>query len=147
MWFDACTLRLISYSVVLGAVVCFGFFLQCSFMVSGTGGMVSILMTTFGKLGPSAEACLQNLADVACCTDVVNCGLWLGITKQLPSCSLVWGHRVVFRHYYKGFFPTEKVSKGANPRITRLFLKALETMFVMLLLCPSNDCGCFNAFS
>ena len=38
--------------------------------------MVPLVMTTFGKLGPSAQGFLQSLADVACSTGVVDRGLW-----------------------------------------------------------------------
>ena len=43
--------------------------------------MVPLLMTTFGELGPSADAYLHSLADVACSTGVVDRGLWLRIAK------------------------------------------------------------------
>ena len=44
-------------------------------------------MTTFGKLGPSAEGYLQSSADFACSTGAVGC--------------VVWGRRIVFRHFYQ----------------------------------------------
>ena len=36
--------------------------------------MVPLVVTTFGKLGPSAQGFLQSLADVACSTGVVDRG-------------------------------------------------------------------------
>ena len=63
--------------------------------------MVPLVMTTFGKLGPHAEAYLQSLADVACSTGGVDRGLWLRIAKQFLSCALVRGRGIVFRHHYK----------------------------------------------
>ena len=62
--------------------------------------IVPLVMTTFGKLGPSAEAYLQRLADVGCSTGVVDRGLWLRIAKRFLSCALVRGRGIVFRHYY-----------------------------------------------
>ena len=63
--------------------------------------MIPLVMTTFGKLGPSAESYLQSLADVACSTGFVDRGVWLRAAKQFLSCTLVRGRGVVFRHYYK----------------------------------------------
>ena len=63
--------------------------------------MIPLVMTTFGKLGPSAESYLQSLADVACSTGFVDRGVWLRVAKQFLSCALVRGRGVVFRHYYK----------------------------------------------
>ena len=60
-----------------------------------------MVTTTFGKLGPSAEAYLQKLADVACSTGFVDRGVWLRVAKQFLSCALVRGRGIVFRHYYK----------------------------------------------
>ena len=60
---------------------------------------IPLVMTTFGKLGPSAELYLQSLADVACSTGFVDRGVWLRTAKQLLSCALVRGRRIVFRHY------------------------------------------------
>ena len=64
--------------------------------------MVPLVMTTFGKLGPSAQGFLQSLADVACSTGVVDRGLWLRIAIQYLSCALVRGRGIVFRRYYQG---------------------------------------------
>ena len=63
--------------------------------------MVPLVMTTFGKLGPSAEWYLQTLATVACSTGVVDRGMWLRIARQYISCALVRGRGIVFRHYYR----------------------------------------------
>ena len=63
--------------------------------------MIPLVTTTFGKLGPSAESCLQSLSDVACFTGFVDCGVWLRVVKQFLSCALVRGLGIVFRHYYK----------------------------------------------
>ncbi len=63
--------------------------------------MVPLVMTTFGKLGPSAEGYLQNLATVACSTGAVDRGMWLRIGRQYLSCSLVRGRGIIFRHYYR----------------------------------------------
>ena len=38
--------------------------------------MIPLVMTTFGKLGPSAESYLKSLADVACSTGFVDHGVW-----------------------------------------------------------------------
>ena len=62
---------------------------------------VPLVMTTFGKLGPSTESYLQSFADVACSTGFVHRGVWLRVAKQFLSCALVRGRGVVFRHYYK----------------------------------------------
>jgi hypothetical protein len=63
--------------------------------------MCTSVMCTFGKRGPAAEGYLQNLATVACSTGVVDRGVWLRISRQYLSCSLVRGRGVVFRHYYR----------------------------------------------
>ena len=55
------------------------------------------LVATYGKLGPSAQGFLQSLADVACSTRVVDCGLRLRIAQQYLSCALVRGRGTVFR--------------------------------------------------
>ena len=70
--------------------------------------MNPLVMTTFGKLGPSAESYLQRLADAACSIGFVDRGVWLRITKQFLSCALVRGRGVVFRRYYKS------IAKGAG---------------------------------
>ena len=62
--------------------------------------MILLVMSTFGKLGPSAELYLKSLADVACSTGSVDRGVWLHVAKQFLSCALVRGRGVVFRHYY-----------------------------------------------
>ena len=68
--------------------------------------MVPLVVTTYGKLGPSAQGFLQRLADVACCTCVVDRGSWLRIAQQYLSCALVRGCGVVFLYYYQLFvFP------------------------------------------
>ena len=71
-------------------------------MLNGAA-MIPLVMTTFGKLGPSAESYLQKLADVACSTGCVDRGVWLRIAKQFLSCALVRSRGIVFRHYYKSF--------------------------------------------
>jgi hypothetical protein len=63
--------------------------------------MVPLVMSSFGKLGPSAEGYLQSLATIACSTGVVDRGMWLRISRQILSCALVRGRGVVFRHYYR----------------------------------------------
>ena len=63
--------------------------------------MIPLVMSTFGMLGPSAESYLQSLADVACSTGFIDCGVWLRIAKQFLRCALVRGRGIVFRHYYK----------------------------------------------
>ena len=63
--------------------------------------MIPLVMTTFGKLGPSAESYLKSLADVACSTGCVYRGVWLRIAKQHWSCALVRGRGIVFRHCYQ----------------------------------------------
>ena len=50
-------------------------------MLNGAA-MIPLVMTTFGKLGPSAESYLQKLVDVACSTGFVDRGVWLRIAKQ-----------------------------------------------------------------
>jgi hypothetical protein len=62
------------------------------------GTMVPLVMSTFGKLGPAAEVCLQNIASVACPTGVVDRGVWLRISRQYLSCALVRGRGIAFRH-------------------------------------------------
>ena len=44
--------------------------------------MIPLVMTTFGKLGPSTESYLQSLADVAWSTGFVHRGVRLRITMQ-----------------------------------------------------------------
>ena len=61
--------------------------------------MIPLDMTTFGKLGPSAESYLKSLADVACSTGCVDRGVWLRIAKQFLSCALVRDRGIVFCHY------------------------------------------------
>ena len=63
--------------------------------------MVCLVVTTFGKLGPSAQGFLQSLADVACSTCVADRGSWLRIVQQCLSCALVRGRGIVFRCYYQ----------------------------------------------
>jgi hypothetical protein len=63
--------------------------------------MVPLVMSSFGKLGPSAEGYLQSLATIACSTGVVDRGMWLRISRQILSCALVRGRGVVFRHCYR----------------------------------------------
>ena len=91
---------------------------------------IPLVMTTFGKLGPSAESYLQSLADVACSTGVVNRGLWLRIAKQFLSCAWVRGRGIVFRQYY-------------NLAIARVLLKMLGNNIMMVLSCHSSECGRF----
>ena len=50
----------------------------------------SLDMTAFGKLGPSAEDCLQRLVDVACSAGADDRGLQLRIAKQFLRCALGW---------------------------------------------------------
>jgi len=73
--------------------------------------MVPLVMTTFGKLGPSAQGFLQSLADVACSTGVVDRGLWLRIAMQYLSCALVRGRGIVFRRYYQYY---QGIAKSAG---------------------------------
>ena len=47
--------------------------------------MIPLVMTTFGKLGPSGESYLRSLADVACSTGFVDRGVWLRVAKQFLS--------------------------------------------------------------
>ena len=68
----------------------------CNFLPYPTT-MLLLVVTTFGKLGPSAQGFLQSLADVACSTRVVDCGLRLRIAQQYLSCALVRGRGTVFR--------------------------------------------------
>ena len=63
--------------------------------------MIPLVMTTFGKFGPSAESYLKKLADVAYSTGCVDRGVWLRIAKQHLSCALVQGRGIVFLHYYQ----------------------------------------------
>ena len=63
---------------------------------------VPLVMTTFGKLGPSAQGFLQILTDGTSSTGVVDRGLWLRIAMQYLSCTLVRGRGIVFRRYYQG---------------------------------------------
>ena len=62
------------------------------------GAIVPLVVTTFGKLGPSAQGFLQSLADVAC-SGVVDRGSWLRIAQQYLSCALVRRRGIVFRYY------------------------------------------------
>ena len=59
--------------------------------------MVPLVMTTFRKLGPSAQGFLQSLADIACSTGDVDHGLWLRTAMEYLSCALVRGRGIVFR--------------------------------------------------
>ena len=72
-----------------------------SVSVPSERSMIPLVMTTLGKLGPSAETYLKSLADVSCSSGCVDRGVWLRIAKQYLSCASVRGHGVVFRHYYK----------------------------------------------
>ena len=49
--------------------------------------MIPLVMTTFGKLGPSAESYLKSLADDTCSTGFVDRGVWLRVSKQFLSCA------------------------------------------------------------
>ena len=51
--------------------------------------MIPLVMTTFGKLGPSAESYSKSLADVACFTGCVDRGVWLCMAKHYSSCAFV----------------------------------------------------------
>ena len=55
--------------------------------------MGSLVMTTFVKLGPSAQGFLQSLADVACYTDVLDRGLWLRNAMQQHRFFASWALR------------------------------------------------------
>ena len=64
--------------------------------------MIPLVMTTFGKLGPSAESYLQGLADVACSTGFVDRGVWLRCEAVSELCFGSGSCRgVMFRRYYK----------------------------------------------
>ena len=63
--------------------------------------MVRSVLTTFSKLGLSAQGFLQSVADEACSTGVVNRVSWLRIAQQYLSCALVRGRGIVFRYYYQ----------------------------------------------
>ena len=63
--------------------------------------MVPLVMSTFGKTGPSAQGFSQSLADIVCSTGVVHRGLWLRLALQYPSCALVRGRGNMFRHCYQ----------------------------------------------
>jgi hypothetical protein len=39
---------------------------------------------------------------VACSTGDVDRGVWMRISRQYLCCTLVRGHGIVFRHYYRG---------------------------------------------
>ena len=77
--------------------------------------MVPLVVTTFGKLGPSALGFLQSLAHVVSSTAVVDCGTWLRIAQQYLSFALV----------------------------VRVCLNVLGKTFVMVLLCHASECGLF----
>ena len=47
--------------------------------MSNEATMVPLVMPTFGKLTPSAQAFLQRLSDVACSNGVVDRGMWLRV--------------------------------------------------------------------
>jgi hypothetical protein len=85
--------------------------------------MVTLVMSTFGKLGTAAEGYLQNLATVACSTGVAHRGVWLRISIQYSSCALVSGRGI--------FLDTTTV----------VLQKVLGRSFVMVQLCHSNDFG------
>ena len=91
--------------------------------------MIPLVMTTFGKLGPSAESYLKSLADVACSTGFVDRGVWLHVVKQFLSCALV---RVVALCFVI---------------TTRVLRSVLGKTIVMVLLCHSSECGCFVCFA
>ena len=44
--------------------------------------MVPLVVTTFGKMGPSAQGFLQSSADVACSTGVADLSSWLRTAQQ-----------------------------------------------------------------
>jgi hypothetical protein len=61
--------------------------------------VVPLAMSTLGKLGPAAaEGYLQNLATVACSTDVVDRYV---TSRNYLVCALVHGHGIGFRHHYR----------------------------------------------
>jgi hypothetical protein len=69
---------------------------------------------------------LQNLAPVACSTGVVDRGVWLRISRQYLSCALF-------------LFVVVALCFAIT---TEVWLKVLERIFVMALLCHSSDFGC-----
>ena len=85
--------------------------------------MVPLVVTTFSKLGSSAQGFLQSLADAVCSTCVVDCGLLLRNAQKYLSCVSVRGCGIVFRHYY------QSIAKSAGKT------------FVMVLLCHLGECG------
>ena len=76
--------------------------------ISSMSEMHQYCMTTFCKIGPSAESYLQRLAYVACSTGFADRGVRLRVAKQFLSCALIRGRGVVIRHYYK------IITKGAG---------------------------------
>ena len=70
--------------------------------------MVPLVMSTCGKLGPSAEAYLQSLAAVASSSGIVDRGVWLRVARQYLSCALVRGRGFVVHRYYSS------LAKGAG---------------------------------
>ena len=60
----------------------------CNFLPYPTT-MLLLVVTTFGKLGPSAQGFLQSLADVACSTGVVDRGSVSYTHLTLPTILLV----------------------------------------------------------
>jgi hypothetical protein len=59
------------------------------------------IMSTFGKLDPTAEGYLQNLASVTSSTGVLDRGVWLRISLPYLSCALARDRGIVFCHYYR----------------------------------------------
>ena len=96
-----------------------------------------LVMTTFGKLGPSAQGFLQSLADVACSTGVVDRGLWLSAMQYL-SCALVRGRGIVFRRYYQGIAKSD--GKDYSPSSTRCAFPGLCCRGVPMHVL--DYCGC-----
>ena len=78
------------------------------------------------EIGTSAEACLCSLVGVACSTGVVDCGLWLRISKQFLSCALVRRREVVFVHCYKS------IATSAGPYFRDVAFVPFECMVLDL---------------
>ena len=79
--------------------------------------MVPLVVSTFGKLVPSAQGFLHSF------TDVVHRGSWLRIAQQYLSCASVRGRAL------------------CSVTILRLWLRVLGKTLVMVLWCHSSECG------
>ena len=92
--------------VMAGFLLSFPYFLP-----TVSSGHTPLVLTTSGKLSPSANDVLQSLADVPSSTGVVDRGLWLNIAKEHLSRVQVRGCGTVLQHDH------QNVAKSAGKQL------------------------------